>query len=159
MSRVKGDVRWRKFAELRAKGIDRQQSAVMAGYSDAENMGRQVEQGQDVQQELARLRAETAKNIKVTKEDVAAGFKAAADMAQTMADPTGMVAAWRELGKLLGYYAPEVKKLEKRINKHDLLAAMDQLSDEELLQLRGGRVIEVKPDSVDTKSLPLLPSE
>lgn len=156
---MKGDVRWRRFAELRAKGIDRQQSAVMAGFSNSEHMGRQVEESPDVQQELARLRAETAKNVKITKEDVAAGLKTAADLAQTMADPTGMVAAWRELGKLLGYYAPEVKKLEKRINKQDLLAAMDQLSDEELLQLRGGRVVEGKVEHKSVESLPLLPAK
>lgn len=132
------------YAQIRARGVERQQSAVLAGYADADNAGVQVEESHDVQAEIERLRAETAVNAGVTKEMVAEGLKDAAELAKQMADPSGMVAAWRELGKLLGFYAPAVKKLEKGINKHDLLRAMDELSDAELLQMRNGRVVDGK---------------
>lgn len=144
------------YAQNRAKGLPRKESSLMAGMSGDTNNASKVEEIPKVADEIARLRAETAVNAGITKEDVADGLKKAAEMAQTLADPTGMVAAWRELGKLLGFYAPEVKRLEKGINKRDLLAALDDLSDDELAQLSQGRVIEGKFTRVDesgTKSL------
>lgn len=162
MGRPKLSPRQQEYIENRARGLDRQQSAVLAGYADHNDAGGQVEESTDVQQELARIRAETAKDAGITKDMVAGGLKRAADMAQTMADPVGMVAAWRELGKLLGFYAPAVKKIEKGINRKDLLAAMDQLSDEELLQLSRGKVIDGEfkrlPDQPAT-DVPLLPEK
>lgn len=151
------DSRQRAYVENRVRGLGRQQSAIMAGYGDYENAGVAVEDSQKVQAELARIRAETAKNTKITKEMVAEGLKTAADLAQQMADPQGMVAAWRELGKLLGFYAPEVKRLEKGINKKDLLAAMDQMSDEELLKLKGGRIVDGTVTERTTERVPELP--
>lgn len=131
------------YAQNRAKGLSRQQSAVMAGYTATDN-ARKTEEGDLVSEELNRLRAETAANAGVTKEMVAEGLKDAAALAKLLADPTGMVAAWRELGKLLGFYAPEVKRLERGIGKGELKRALEDMSDEDLLKLSRGRVIEGK---------------
>lgn len=161
MAKEKPSDRQQAYAENRAKGLGRTQSAVMAGYDGDANNAQRVEETPVVAQELARLRAETAENCGVTKDMVAAGLKDAAALAKTMADPTGMVAAWRELGKLLGFYAPEVKKIEKGINKKDLRAALEDMSDDELFQLSRGRVIEGKFKDVTgagTADLPKLPA-
>jgi hypothetical protein len=149
MAKDKASEKQQAYAENRAKGLSRVQSSIMAGFDGDPNNAQRTEETPVVAQELARLRAETAENCGITKESVAAGLKDAADMARTMADPGGMVMAWRELGKLLGFYAPEVKKIEKGINKKDLRAALEDLSDEELLQLSHGRVIEGKFKRVD----------
>lgn len=142
MARKQINERQKLFAQNRAKGMNREQSALMAGYSESDKAGRDVEKSPLVQQELAAIRAKVAEGAGITKEDVAAGFMDAALMAKVMADPQGMVAAWREMGKLLGFYAPEVKKIEKGINKRDLLTAMDTLSDDDLQKLSRGRVID-----------------
>jgi hypothetical protein len=143
------DPRRKAYIESRAKGLSRQQSAIAAGYSDADKSGAHVERGVSVQQELAAIRKEAAENAGVTKDMVAEGFKDAAEMARVMADPQGMVAAWRELGKLLGFYAPEVKKLEKGINKKELKKALEDLEDEDLIALARGRVIDGEVTRVD----------
>jgi hypothetical protein len=148
------DERSKKFAHHRARGVGRVQSALLAGYDgDKDNAGR-VEERPEVAAEIKKLQTETAENVKVTKEMVAAGLLRAADLAQTMADPGAMVTAWRELGKMLGFYAPEVKKVEKSINKADLKAALQDLSDEDLLQLANGRVVD---GQVTGKEVALLP--
>lgn len=145
-----------KFVEARARGLTRREASAVAGIAGD---GSSTEKLPSVQEELAKVRAQMAVSSGVTRDDIVQGLIAAANMAQLQSDAQGMVAAWRELGKLLGFYAPEVKKLEKGINKRDLLSAMDQLSDEELLRLRGGRVIEGEFSRVDEKSLPNLQKE
>lgn len=159
MADVKLNERQAKYSKNRARGIGRQQSAVLAGYSDSENAGFQVEESAGVKEEIARLQAETAADAGVTKDDVAEGLKAAATMAQIQGDAQGMVAAWRELGKLLGFYAPEVKKIQKGFNKSELKAALSELGDEELLRISNGRVIDGKFTREATPSLPDLSKE
>lgn len=134
------DKRQRVYVESRAKGVSMRQASAIAGYS-AGNGGK-VEAVYDVQVELAKIREFAAKNADVTKEDVINGFKHAAEMAGVLDDVAGMVAAWRELGKLLGFYAPEVKKIQKGINKGDLMKVLNDLDDEDLLKLSRGRVID-----------------
>jgi hypothetical protein len=152
MAKQNLDSRQKIFVESRAKGMSRKQSAITAGYSDSNKSGDHVERGQLVQAELAGIRAKMAEGIGITKDDVAAGFKDAADMARIMSDPTGMVGAWRELGKLLGFYAPEVKRVEQGISRRDLLTAMDTLSDEDLQRLARGRVLDGEFEDVSPVS-------
>lgn len=141
------------FVEARARGLTRREAAEASGVAGD---GSSTEQLPSVQQELAKVRAQMAVDSGVTRETIIQGLKDAAAMAQTLADPQGMVAAWRELGKMLGFYAPEVKKVEKNISKRDLLRAIDQLSDEELFRLRGGRVIDGEATRIDAPEVPQL---
>ena len=129
------------YVKNRARGLPRQQSAVMAGYADVDKAGEQVEKSPDVQAELAKIRAETAANLDITKEDVARMLKDAFDMAVTMADPQAMVRAAAELGKMLGHYAPEVKKHLHGLDQESK-DALQRLSDADLLRLSRGRVID-----------------
>lgn len=140
-----------KFVEARSRGLTRREAAAAAGLAGD---GSGTEKLPSVQEELARIRAQMAVDSGVKREDIIGGLIEAAAMAKLLADPMGMIAAWRELGKLLGHYAPEVKKVEKGINKRDLLGAMDQLTDEELLRLRGGRVIEGEFKRVEGPHVP-----
>jgi phage terminase small subunit len=154
------DARQRKFVELRAKGVPRRESAIMAGYSDTEKSGDHVESGEKVAAELARLRQEAAVNAGVTKEDVVRGLVDAAQLAKQVGELPSMVAAYRELGRMLGFYAPEVKKIEKGINKGDLKRALEDLTDDELRELAHGRVIDGisrrVPDAEDAETVPQL---
>lgn len=63
------------------------------------------------------------------------GFLEAVEMAKTMAEPATMVAGWREIGKMCGYYEPvQVKHTVTHEGKiiHDRL---DKLTDDELFEL------------------------
>ncbi len=140
----------KKFVEARARGLTRREAAEAAGVAGD---GSSTEQLPSVQEELAKIRQQMAVDSGVTRETIVQGLIDAAALAKLMGEPASMVAAWRELGKLLGHYAPEVKKIEKGINKRDLLGAMDTLTDEELLRLRGGKVIEGDFKRIESKDV------
>lgn len=131
-----------KYVNWRVRGLNVSQAAAAAGLANPTDNGHRLEEAVGVQLELKRQRDKLSKSIGATKEVVAAGLMEAFEMAKQMADPTAMVASMRELGKLLGHYAPEVKRLEKSLDKGELIKALEQMSDEELLRYRGGKVIE-----------------
>lgn len=129
------------YVAQRSKGLTKKESAIMAGLDVEKNGVVKVERSLTVQEELAKARAETAKNVDVTKEDIAAGLMRAAAMAETMADPQAMVRAYSELGKMLGHYAAEKKTVTHEAGAKTL-EAMKALSDTELAKLAKGRVVE-----------------
>lgn len=136
------------YVAKRMQGHSRQESAIMAGYADVDKAGEQVEESARVRDELAKARAEAAKNVGVTKEDIAAGLLRAAEMAETMSDPQAMVRAYSELGKFLGLQAPEVKKVEHNMDKNTA-DAVKAMTDAQLMKLAAGRIIDVTPEVVE----------
>lgn len=131
-----------KYVEARAKGVNQKQSALIAGYAPEANDNVSVEDSTTVQEKLAEIRKEAATNAKVTKDDVVQWLMDAAEMAKVMADPQGLVAAARELGKMLGFYAPEVKKVTHGLDKNSLRAVLDEMTDEDLIRLANAKAIE-----------------
>lgn len=132
----------KRYAEARVTGRTQQQSALIAGYSPNTEQRGEIERSKTVQEQLAAIRKEVAENTQITKEEVVGLLMHAADMAKVMSDPTGLVAAARELGKMLGFYAPEVKKVTHGLDKGSLRALMDEMSDEDLIRLANARAIE-----------------
>lgn len=146
------------YVKWRLKGLSVQQAATAAGISDPSHNGHRLEEAVGVQIELKKNREKLAKRTGVTKETVAAGLMEAFDMARTMADPTAMVASMRELGKLLGHYAPEVKRLEKSMDKNEILRALEQMDDAELLRYRNSRLVEGTVLGKTEENVPVVPA-
>lgn len=142
------------YVQNRAKGMTRKQSAINAGIADTAGNY----QDKAVQYELARVRAEMAADANITREDVVAMLVDAADMARMMSDPTAMIAAAREIGKILGHYAPEIKKIVRGMDQGEVKKAIEGMSDEELLKLANARVKVIDGESTRIKSVPALPS-
>jgi len=63
------------------------------------------------------------------------GFLEAVEMAKIQAVPSDMIAGWREIAKMCGYYAPEVKKIEINVTTRRVIDQMETLSDDDLLQM------------------------
>jgi hypothetical protein len=78
----------------------------------------------------------------VTKEDIVQMLQDAALLAKVRGESMGLVAAARELGKMLGFYAPEVKKVMHGMDKTQIKEALSQMSDEELYKLAHARTLE-----------------
>lgn len=131
-----------KYVEERAKGKTKQASALLAGYVVDPNLDVHVEDYPTVKEQLAKVRKELAENAQITKEEVVEMLMDAARMAKVLGDPTGMVAAARELGKMLGFYAPEVKKVTHGLDKNSLRAVLDEMTDEDLIRIANSRAIE-----------------
>jgi phage terminase small subunit len=66
---------------------------------------------------------------------VLAGLLEAVEQARVQSNPMAMVSGLREIGKMLGFYAPEVKKVDLNVAGQVELKRMNQMSDAELLQI------------------------
>ena len=84
---------------------------------------------------IARARAEIEDITTIRRVDVLTWFIGAIDMARTMADPANMVNGADKVAKMLGYYAPETKRLELTLNQEALSTKLRALSDAELMDL------------------------
>lgn len=93
---------------LEVLGLPVRKAADMAGVrADIANRGHIVQAREMLKQEL---RASTA----ITKEDVVVGMREAIDRARILADPKTEIAGWKEIGEMLGYYAPQ--KVDVNLN-------------------------------------------
>lgn len=103
-------------------------------------------------------RQKNADAVQMTRERVMNGLIEAAEMAKLMAEPASMVSAWREIGKMSGYYAPIETKI--RVEGNITLDKMNRLTDAELLEIvkpvterlshltHGAEVQDVEPNDV-----------
>jgi hypothetical protein len=109
------------YVENRAYGLNKQDAARAAGYSDAAKEALRLEQ------------------LGFSREDVMNGLKKAIDDAVILADPQAQIAGWREIAKMCGYYAPEIKQHILTSGQQAVRGQMETLSDDELLRLADQR--------------------
>lgn len=156
------------YVENVTKGIPKDRSAIMAGGSA--NSVEMLEGSAKVQAEIKRIRTEVIKNTGLTREEIVDMFLEAAGFARILGDPMAMIAAARELGKMLGHYAPEVKKTLHGIDAQQLKKALKDMNDDELYKLAHAKVIDgeftrdIAPKALpdvqgDQGSPPVLPQE
>ena len=91
-----------------------------------------------IERAIAERRAEYAAASQVTKKRVIDGFLESIEMAKIKADPLTMIAGWREVGKMCGFYEPTKTKVEVSVNGQVLLQRLSSMSDEELLKIAEG---------------------
>lgn len=78
-------------------------------------------------------------SCQMTRKRVMEGFLEAADMAKLQADPTALTGAWREVGKMCGYYEPVKKVIELNVNGQ-ITQKVERLDDATLLAIVKGEV-------------------
>lgn len=77
-----------------------------------------------------------ARRLQIERQDVIQGLLEAVQMARERREPAAMVAAWRELGRLLGFYAPE--RREVAVVAGVGRARYEAMSDRELAEIVAG---------------------
>lgn len=87
---------------------------------------------------LAEARAEMTNISTMKRIDVMNLFIEAIDMARTLADPAQMINGADKIAKMMGYYAPEVKKIELTTDQNVLQSKFRQMTDEELFEIAAG---------------------
>ncbi len=122
-------------------GKTKSEAALDAGYSHASS-SYQIERQAAVQQALAERREELSSATQITRAGVLNGILDAIEMARAMADPQAMLAGFRDISKMMGYNAPEVKKVEITASQGRLRHKMESLSDEDLLRLASGEEVD-----------------
>lgn len=73
--------------------------------------------------------------LQMSRDKVIAGLLEAIDIAETKADARTLIAGWRELGKMMGYYEPSRKLVSIRADDRKAFAYFEKLSDQELIQM------------------------
>jgi hypothetical protein len=134
-----------KYVEARAAGLSERQAAIKAGAPPrvAGQFGHRWENQGKVRKALTGQRAINALFLGLTREDVLTGLMDAVEHAQLLSDPGNEIAGWREIAKICGFYAPEVKKIHLSDGAKTYLSQMESMSDEDLLKLAMEDVIDV----------------
>jgi hypothetical protein len=130
------------YVQRRCLGLPQERAAEDAGLTTKQ--ARSFEESALFEQQYRNEIAKADKQFSFSLSEVLKGLKESVDLARTVSEPASMVAGWREIAKIMGYYAPEKKLVHLTADGNITHTTMRQLSDDELLKLamQGARVIE-----------------
>lgn len=130
------------YVQRRALGLPQERAAQDADLTTKQ--ARSYEQTALFEQAYRAAIAKADETFSFSLTEVLKGLQEAVALAKTVSEPASMVAAWREIAKIMGYYAPERKLVHLTADGNITHTTMRQLSDDELLKLAqaGARVIE-----------------
>jgi phage terminase small subunit len=125
----------REFVKHWAQGETILSATVKAGYRDGGAYGYRMARMPNVlalyqEEKLAYERASDMNRKKVMD-----GLIEAIDLARMCAEPSSMIAGWREVAKICGYYAPVEVKQTVTHEGEIIHKRLNQLSDAELLRM------------------------
>ena len=95
-----------KFVEARMAGLTVKQAQEVSGCSGSEKT---VEA---IRHQLQAARSWLTNTTQITRLNVIEGFIDGIEMARMQGDSGNVIKGWVEVGKVLGHYAPEVKRIE-----------------------------------------------
>lgn len=112
-------------------------AARIAGYSEKSAKVRACRLTKDnrIASAIAAKQAENAAKLELKREDVLKGLLEAVKLAEEQANPAALVSAWREIGRVIGCYQPETKRVELSAEGQALQYRYAGMSDEELLEI------------------------
>lgn len=122
------------------EGKTRHRSAVEAGYANAIA----PEFSATVKQEIAKAREQLTDITTIKRVDVIDGIMDGIACARMQGDSGNIIKGWTEVAKILGYYAPEVKTINLNLSQQRMRTQFETLSDEELLAIAEGKVVDVE---------------
>ena len=125
-------------------GLSMSAASVQAGYSTG-NHAQVLMKNPNVIHAITVMQQEYSKNLELTVEDVQQGMLDAIDVARATDNAVGMVAGWREIGKIIGVYT-EKKEVHVTFDTPEALA---DASTEDLLKLVSNDIIEGELSGVD----------
>ena len=128
----------KKFALFAAEGKALLKSAKLAGYScggSGTTVPNRLMKRPQVVNAIHHLQKRYEESIVASRKMVLEGFLEAIEQAKLQADPAVQIAGWREIGKMCGYYAPEVKEVNVNVSAKRTIGQLEVLSDAELLEM------------------------
>jgi phage terminase small subunit len=117
------------------RGMSQKEAAKAAGYNGSRGSVQKLISYPKIEQAIKTEQKAFEQALQVSRQEVVEGLKEAIDMARVKADPLSMVAGWREVAKICGYYEPVKHKVEVSMNGQVLMHQITAMSDEDLLKL------------------------
>lgn len=126
----------RRFVSLWAEGDSIPNAYQRAGYSIQDvSYAYRMTKMPNILKQYNLVKEEFRKAAQMTREEVMLGLKDAIDMAKLMSEPATMIAGYREIGKLCGYYEPKKVDINVNVNGSIAIERMNKMSDAELLKI------------------------
>ena len=133
------------FIEAYSRGLTQTAAARLAGYAQPDVQAVHLLQRPAVRAEIDRIRNDIQFRLNLKREDVIEGLMDAVRASTTAAE---MVAAWREIGRIIGAYEPIKVEVEHTLEKSS--AQLRQMSDDDLARLADmANVLEGEYEVVD----------
>ena len=129
-----------KFVEAKLHGLSDNAAAQAAGLANGTNTSRSP----TIKEQLTAARRWLTDTTQIKRLDVIEGVIEGIEIARMQGDAGNVIKGWTEVGKILGHYAPEVRKIELGLGQSQLRAKFEALSDADLLAIAEGRVLNVE---------------
>lgn len=113
-------------------------AARQAGFRQPGTSAHALVRNPKVKAAIAAEREEYARSSGMTKQKVIEGFSESIDLARIKADPLAMIAGWREIGKMCGFYEAQKTEIKLSMQGQVLVQRLNSMSDAELLALAEG---------------------
>lgn len=123
------------FVKYWAQGESILSAAVRAGYTDGGTYAYRLAKDPAILKIYHAEKEAYEQAVGMTRQRVMEGLLEAVEMAKIQADPTAMIAGWREVGKMCGYYEPVKKQIDVNITGNVVMERLNRLSDADLLKL------------------------
>lgn len=133
----------RLFVKNWAQGESIQTAAYRAGYTDKGAFAYRLVHFPNIKKLYAQEKRKYEEASQMTRKKVMDGLLEGVEMAKMAGEPASMIAGWREIGKMCGYYEPVKHRVEVSVNGSIALDRMNRLSDAELLKLISEGVPEI----------------
>jgi phage terminase small subunit len=115
-------------------------SAIEAGFSPASARvtAHRLLTKAAVRAAIAARQGVDARRLEIERQDVIQGLLEGVAAARSQANPAAMIAGWREIGKMLGFFAPQEHRVELRGDSHQV-RRLSTMSNSDLESLIDGR--------------------
>lgn len=131
------------FVKYWAQGETILSAAVRAGYTDNGTYAYRLAKDPAILKIYHVEKEAYAAAVGMTRQTVMEGLLEAVEMAKIQADPTAMIAGWREVGKMCGYYEPVKKQIDINVTGNVTMERLSRLSDAQLLKMIEEQAINV----------------
>lgn len=123
------------FVHYWAEGDSIPNAMKRAGYNDQPSYGYRMQKMPNIQALYQKYKKEYEEAGRMTKKKVMDMHMEAFEMAKLLAEPSSMVAAAREVGRLCGYYEPTKVNINMNVKGNVTMQSMEKMSDAELIRL------------------------
>jgi phage terminase small subunit len=126
-----------------ARGETVLSAAVRAGYNDAGSLAYKMARDPAILKLYHAEKALYEAAAQMTRQKVMDGLLEGVALAKLVSEPASVIAGWREIGKMCGYYEPVKRQIDINLSADVTVRRLEALSDTELLKLVKGEVEDV----------------
>lgn len=130
------------FCEQLSLGMSKRQAAKLAKYRQPTQAAGRLLKRPRVRKYLQNLYNEAKAKTGLTRDHVVTGLQEAIADAKMQSDCASQIAGWREIGKILGIYAPVEKKVTFGGHLSDTVQLIASMDEKKLLEMVGDEALE-----------------